>query len=85
VRWLVTFVVVAGLAVAFALAARYGDGYALFVYPPWRIEISLTLFLLAALALFAVLYGLLRLASHTARLPQQVAAFRRRARNGTRA
>ena len=79
-RWLVTFVVVAALAVAFALAARYGEGYALFVYPPWRIEISLTLFLLAALALFAVLYGLLRLASHTARLPAQVAAFRRRAR-----
>jgi HemY protein len=80
VRWLVTFVVVAALAVAFALAARYGEGYALFVYPPWRIEISLTLFLLAALALFAAVYGLLRLASHTARLPQQVAAFRRHAR-----
>jgi HemY protein len=80
VRWLVTLVVVAALAVAFALAARYGEGYALFVYPPWRVEISLTLFLLASLALFAVVYGLLRLASHTARLPQQVAAFRRRAR-----
>ncbi|HSD44043.1 MAG TPA: heme biosynthesis HemY N-terminal domain-containing protein [Burkholderiales bacterium] len=79
-RWLVTFVVVAALAVAFALAARYGEGYALFVYPPWRIEISLTLFLLASLALFAAVYGLLRLASHTARLPQHVAAFRRRAR-----
>jgi HemY protein len=81
VRWLVTFVVVAAAAVALALVARYGEGYALFVYPPWRIEISLTLFLLGALALFAFLYGVLRLASHTARLPQQVAAFRRRTRS----
>lgn len=79
-RWLVTFVVVAALAVAFALAVRYGEGYALFVYPPWRIEVSLTLLLLAALALFALLYGTLRLASHAARLPGQVAAFRRRTR-----
>jgi HemY protein len=81
VRLLATFVVVAAAAVAAALVVRYGEGYALFVYPPWRIEVSLTLFLLAALALFAVLYGVLRLASHTARLPQQVAAFRRRARS----
>jgi HemY protein len=80
VRWLITFIVLAALAVALALAARYGEGYALFVYPPYRVEISLTLFLLAAAALFAVLYGLLRLARHTVRLPEQVAAFRRRTR-----
>jgi HemY protein len=79
-RWLITFLIVFGAAVALSLAARYGEGYALFVYPPYRIEISLTLLLLAVLAFFALLHGLLRLASHTVRLPTHVAAFRRRAR-----
>jgi HemY protein len=79
-RWLVTFLIVFAAAVALSLAARYGEGYALLVYPPHRIEISLTLLVLALLALFALLHGLLRLASHTVRLPAHVAAFRRRAR-----
>jgi len=80
VRWLITLVVVVAAAVAFSLAARYGEGYALLVYPPYRIEISLVLFLLALVALFVALHGLLRLASHTVRMPSQVAAYRRRRR-----
>jgi len=79
-RWLVTLLVVLALAVAFSLAARYGEGYALVVYPPYRVEISLTLALLALVALFAVLHGLLRLTAHTVRLPSYVAAYRRRSR-----
>src|SRR5262245_62331055 len=79
-RWLVTLVMVLALAVAVSLAARYGEGYALVVYPPYRVEVSLTLALLALVALFAVLHGLLRLAAHTVRLPSYVAAYRRRSR-----
>jgi len=79
-RWLITFIVVFGTAVALSLAARYGEGYAMFVYPPYRVEISLTLLVLGLLVLFALVHGLLRLASHTVRLPAHVAAFRRRAR-----
>ena len=79
-RWLITFLVVFALAVAFSLAARYGEGYALVVYPPYRVEISLTLLLLALVAAFALLHGLLRLAAHTVRLPSHVAAYRRRSR-----
>jgi HemY protein len=79
-RWLLTLLVVLGAAVALSLAARYGEGYALVVYPPYRVEISLTLALLALVALFAVLHGLLRLAAHTVRLPAYVAAYRRRSR-----
>jgi HemY protein len=80
VRWLITFLFVFAAAVALSLAARYGEGYALFVYPPYRVEVSLTLLVLAALALFVLLHGLLRLASHTVRLPAHVAAYRRRIR-----
>lgn len=79
-RWLITFLFVFGAAVALSLAARYGEGYALFVFPPYRVEISLTLLVLAGLALFVLLHGLLRLAAHTVRLPAHVAAYRRRLR-----
>ena len=79
-RWLVTLIIVLAAAVAFSLAARYGEGYAVVVYPPFRIEISLTLVLLGLVALFAVLHGLLRVTAHTVRLPSYVAAYRRRSR-----
>lgn len=79
-RWLITLLVVFAAAVAVSLAMRYGEGYALIVSPPYRIEISLTLLVLALVLLFAVLHGLLRFATHTVRLPSYVAAYRRRTR-----
>ena len=36
-----------GLAVAAALGARLNDGYVLLVFPPYRAEVSLNLFVLA--------------------------------------
>jgi HemY protein len=65
-------------AVALALAGRVGDGYVLFVYPPWRIEISLLLFVLAQAVAFGVAYLAARLIGHTLALPAQVRAFRER-------
>ena len=65
-------------AVALALAGRVGDGYVLFVYPPWRVEISLLLFVLALAAAFVVAYFAVRLVGHTLALPAQVRAFRER-------
>ena len=79
-RWLITLLVVFAAAVALSLAARYSEGYALVVFPPYRIEISLVLALLALIALVALLHGLLRLATHTVRLPAEVAAYRERRR-----
>ncbi|MCK7492158.1 MAG: hypothetical protein MZW92_11385 [Comamonadaceae bacterium] len=49
---------------------RYNDGYALFVLPPWRVEISLNLLLLLMVGGFALLYLLLRLVVRTLRMPQ---------------
>src|SRR5262245_18778666 len=82
--WLLSFLFVFALAVVVSLVVQYGEGYALFVYPPYRVEISLTLLAVGLAALFALVHGFLRLATHTARLPSYVAAARRR-RRATRA
>jgi HemY protein len=66
------------LAVGLSLAARYNEGYALFVLPPWRVEVSLNLLAVAWLAAFTLLYLLVRLVVNTLRMPGQVRAFRER-------
>ena len=69
-------------AVAFALAGRVSEGYVLVVYPPWRVELSLLLCVLALVAVFGVAYFTVRLISHTLALPAHVRAFRERRRRG---
>lgn len=66
------------LAVVVALGAQLDDGYVLLVFPPWRAEVSLNLFGLALLLLFAVLYGLLRALALTFGMPQRVSEYRTR-------
>ena len=77
-RWLVSLVIVAVLAIALAMAGRYDPGYVVLVYPPWRLEISFISFvlLLAALIVGGVL--LLRLAALTLNLPSLVREQRAR-------
>ncbi len=62
-------------AVAVTLAA-HNPGYVQLVYPPYRMEISLTLFVFALLAAFVLGYLLVRLATVAMRLPTQVRVFR---------
>jgi HemY protein len=69
------------LAVALSLALRGNDGYALFVLPPWRAEISLNLLAVLLIVAFAAGYFLVRMAWHTLRLPSHVRAFRERRRD----
>src|SRR5258706_7640324 len=73
-RALFWLIAVSAAAVALALAGR--EGYALFVYPPWRVEVSLLLFALAVLAAFGIAYVTVRLVGHTMALPAQVRAYR---------
>jgi HemY protein len=80
-RALFTVLLLAALAVAVTLAARYNAGYVLLVVHPYRIELSLNLLLALILAAFAALYAVLRIAAHMLRLPDQVRAFRARRRN----
>lgn len=62
-------------AVALALIAN-NPGYVLVVYPPYRIEFSLTLFVLGLLALLVFTYLSMRLMLAVLRLPSRVRTFR---------
>ncbi len=83
-RALFAFLLLAVIAVIVALLFKHNAGYALFVAPPYRVELSLNAFILLLFAAFTVLYLLLRLSARIARLPQEVRDARRR-RNVERA
>lgn len=65
------------LAVCLALLAEYNQAYALFVWYPYRIQISINLLALLTVGAFALLYALSRIIARTLALPAAVAAFRR--------
>jgi len=67
-----------GLAVAVALGAHYNDGYVLLVFPKWRAEASLNLFIIALFALYFVLYLAMRALSVTLGLPKRVREYQAR-------
>jgi HemY protein len=77
-RWLVSFLVIAIVAVALAMAGRYDPGYVVMVYPPWRMEVSFISFALIVAALIVSGLLLLRLALLTLNLPGIVRAQRAR-------
>ena len=83
-RALFAFLLLAVLAVLAALLFKHNAGYALFVAPPYRVELSLNALAVIMLAAFAVLYLLLRFSARISRLPQVVRDARRR-RNVERA
>jgi len=62
-------------AVVVTLLAR-NAGYVQIVYPPYRMEMSLTLFAFLLLGIFGLFYLLLRFAVVTLQLPQYVRGFR---------
>jgi HemY protein len=77
-RILFAFLLLAALAVLAALLFKLNAGYALFVAPPYRVELSLNAFILIVVGAFAILYLVLRLAGRIARLPRDVRDTRRR-------
>jgi HemY protein len=80
-RALLWLLVLATLAVALAVLASGSDGYVLLVQPPWRIELSVNLLIVLAVAGFALGYILLRAILHTLNLPAAVRQFRQRRRS----
>lgn len=62
-------------AVALAIAS-HNPGYVLLVYPPYRIELSLTLFVALYLLIFMAGYGVLRLIFAALQLPSYVRKYR---------
>ncbi len=77
-RWLISLLIIAVLAIALAMAGRYDPGYVVLVYPPWRMEISFIGFVLAVVAMVVGGIMLLRLAMLTLNLPSIVRAQRER-------
>ena len=77
-RVLFWFLLLAGAAVAVALAARLTTGYALFVAPPYRVELSLNLLLLLVVGGFIAGYVLLRIVRRGLGLPEEVRLYRQR-------
>ncbi len=79
-RSLLWLIAVVAAAVAIAILGRLDTGYVLFVYPPYRVEVSMLFFAIAIVAAFAVLHALARLVAHAVNLPALVRAFRARRR-----
>jgi HemY protein len=80
-RWLITLLVLAVAAAGLALAGRYDPGYAVLVFPPWRIELSfITLVILLAL-MGLLAYWLTRLVVTALELPEAVRAHREKIRH----
>jgi HemY protein len=67
-------------AVALVILGRVDAGYVLFVYPPYRVEMSMLLFAVALIAGFVLLYVAVRLLGQAFSLPALVRAFRARRR-----
>jgi HemY protein len=76
--WLIA---VFAAAVALAVLGRIDVGYVLFVYPPYRVELSMLFFAFALVGSFALLYGAVRVIGHALGLPAHVRAFRARRRS----
>src|SRR5688572_27645796 len=79
-RWVFWILGLFALAVVAALALRFNTGYALLVWPPYRVELSLNLLLLMLVVSFAAIYLLLRFIFVATELPQRVREFRGRRR-----
>src|SRR5207237_567491 len=62
------------------ILGRVDAGYVLFVYPPYRVEVTMFFFALAAAASFAILYAGVRLLGQILALPATVRAYRARRR-----
>ena len=71
--WIVlTFALAAGLVVA----ARYNTGYALLVFPPYRVELSLNLLALLVVGAAILAYLIVRAVTATVALPARVRRYR---------
>jgi len=79
-RGLIWLLVVFAAAIALALIGRSETGTVLFVYPPYRVELSLVLFVLAALFGFGLLYFAARLLHQLVAIPVRLRAYRARRR-----
>ncbi|TAM53780.1 MAG: heme biosynthesis protein HemY [Paraburkholderia sp.] len=80
IRGLVWLALLFLLAVVLATVGHFDAGQVLIVYPPYRVDLSLNLVVVSVIALFIVLYALIRIGRNVWTMPQRVAAYRVRAK-----
>lgn len=79
-RGLLWLALLFALAVVLATVGHFDAGQVLIVYPPYRVDVSLNLVVVSVIALFIVLYALIRIGRNVWTMPQRVAAYRVRAK-----
>ena len=77
-RWLLWMIALAAVAVGLILAARVNEGYVLLVSPQYRIELSINLAVVIAVAIIIAGYLLVRTVALTMSMPGRVRDFQRR-------
>lgn len=86
-RIFLLLVILFAAAIGLAVGARFNPGNVVLFYPPYRVDMSLNLFIVFVALLFAVLFAIFNALRSTQQMPQRVAAYRRekRDREGNRA
>lgn len=79
-RLLLWLLALFALAVGLTIAARHNDGYVLIQWSPWRVELSLNLFIVTLLLGVALLYTLFHFIDALMRMPARAARYRLRQR-----
>jgi HemY protein len=77
-RWLASALLLALLAAAIALILQIDAGNVAFLLPPYRIDVSLNLFIVALVLLLAGVYWVARAIQKMADFPEQVRLYRAR-------
>ena len=67
-------------AIGLAVMARYNSGNVVFFYPPYRVDLSLNLFLLLSLLSFLLTYVVVRTIRVAQKMPGRVASYRQEKR-----
>ncbi|MFX1684298.1 heme biosynthesis protein HemY [Paraburkholderia sp. A1RO-5L] len=80
IRGLIWLAILFAVAVALATVGRFDAGQVLLVYPPYRVDVSLNLFVVGIVVAFLLLYALLRFARNIVTMPRRVVAYRARMR-----
>jgi HemY protein len=75
--WLLTLL---AAAIGLAVLARYNLGNVVFFYPPYRVDLSLNLFIVITVATFWLLMVVLNALDFARQMPQRVAAYRKEKR-----
>ncbi|WP_338771905.1 heme biosynthesis protein HemY [Massilia sp. METH4] len=67
-------------AIGIAVTARYNPGNVVLFYPPYRMDLSLNIFVVLQVLLFVLLYAVVRAVRATVKMPERVAEYRQRKR-----